>query len=154
MEAFLILAEAYYGVWRYNSPHHSGVFAWFTGDVYLGEWSEGQFHGYGCYRHGPEGVSKGNVYEGQYHQGSRQGSGVYKFKMHGKGPQRANSGGVYLGEWLRGTFNGRGILTYGDDEQFAGEWEEDMKSGLGVRSLIRILSHADVHLGKKFSVLR
>ncbi len=49
-------AESYFGLWRDHEPHGHGMFRWFDGDMYFGEWSGGLFEGYGVYQYGPLGA--------------------------------------------------------------------------------------------------
>jgi hypothetical protein len=41
--------ESYYGLWRADQPNSFGVFRWYDGDMYLGEWDVGKMQGYGVY---------------------------------------------------------------------------------------------------------
>ena len=34
--------ESYHGLWRADQPHGHGIFRWFDGDKYLGQWNDGQ----------------------------------------------------------------------------------------------------------------
>eukprot|EP00960_Hanusia_phi_P038961 753676-Hanusia_phi.AAC.14 len=36
-------SESYYGLWREDQPNGHGVFRWFSGDIYMGEWQIGRF---------------------------------------------------------------------------------------------------------------
>lgn len=48
-------AESYFGLWREDQPNGHGLFRWFDGDLYLGEWNIGKMQGYGVYQYGPDG---------------------------------------------------------------------------------------------------
>ncbi len=42
------------------------------------------------------------------------------------------SGGKYLGNWSRDTMHGYGVMSYANDEQYYGNFEENKKCGYGV----------------------
>ena len=124
--------ESYYGLWRADVPNGHGVFRWFTGDVYMGQWTNGQEQGFGVYRYGPYGEFGGDRYEGMYFGGCRQGTGIYFYAGGQDEDGNPIPGGVYLGEWLKGKMHGMGVLAYSDGEYYVGHWKYDMKDGLGV----------------------
>jgi len=85
-----------------------GILAFFEGDIYLGTFHQGEYHGYGVYKYSDDGPWKGDIYEGRYNKGMRQGSGVYYYIAN---ETAGKQGAVYIGEWIRGTMQGLGILT-------------------------------------------
>ncbi|KAJ1477061.1 hypothetical protein T484DRAFT_1822591 [Baffinella frigidus] len=52
--------ESYYGLFQHNQPHGFGIFRWFEGDMYLGEWKEGALEGYGVYVYSKNGLFPGD----------------------------------------------------------------------------------------------
>ena len=127
--------ESYYGLWRADLPNGYGVFRWFSGDVFMGQWSNGVEQGFGVYRYGPYGEFGGDRYEGMYFGGNRQGTGTYFYAGGIDEDMKPVPGGIFLGEWLKGRMHGFGVLSYSDGEYYVGAWKHDKKDGLGVSFL-------------------
>lgn len=120
--------ETYHGLWRNDQPNGHGLFRWYDGDMYMGEWNVGDMQGYGVYKYGPTGQFAKDMYEGTYFNGLRQGTGVYKYAAK---EETGAGAAVYLGEWLRGMMHGNGLLIYADGETYQGQWKLDKKDGFG-----------------------
>jgi hypothetical protein len=100
--------SSYYGLWRNDKMSGHGLLTFYDGDLYLGNFDQGEYHGYGVYKYSDHGAWKGDIYEGRYFKGLRQGSGVYYYIVN---EAAGKQGAVYIGEWIRGTMQGLGILT-------------------------------------------
>lgn len=100
--------SSYYGVWKNDQMSGHGILTFFEGDIYLGTFDQGEYHGYGVYKYSDHGAWKGDIYEGRYYKGMRQGSGVYYYIAD---EAAGKQGAVYIGEWIRGSMQGLGILT-------------------------------------------
>jgi hypothetical protein len=120
------------------------------GDVYRGEFLNGQYHGYGIYR-----SSGGDWYEGFFYQNLRHGEGklftasrqrlyVGSFvndAEHGYGTiikvkEAVNGRGKqYIGQVRNGQRHGLGTLTFtapdGRPIKFEGQWHNDLLHGPG-----------------------
>jgi hypothetical protein len=112
-----------------------------NGDVYIGEWINGQRHGQGRLLTADGGLMEGHwekgllhgkardvhpsgdMYEGDYFKGMKQGFGRFE-DLH-----RNNS---YEGMWLNDKKHGKGIEQIEDGSIVDGHYENDFKSGFGV----------------------
>jgi len=65
-----------------------------NGEIYVGEWSEGEKNGRGQYE-----FATGDLYEGYWVNGKRHGKGVYRWK----------NGETYNGDWRNDRMNGFGV---------------------------------------------
>lgn len=72
---------------------HAGVFAYYNGDTYSGQWLNGKRNGYGTYR-----WANGAQYTGYYLNGFRNGPGTYYFP----------NGQRIAGTWNNGIYNRQG----------------------------------------------
>ena len=66
-----------------------------NGEVYTGDWSEGEKNGQGQYE-----FATGDLYEGYWLNGKRHGKGVYRWK----------NGETYNGDWRNDRMNGLGVI--------------------------------------------
>jgi hypothetical protein len=68
-----------------------------NGDLYNGEYSDGERDGYGVYL-----WEDGSMYSGEFVNEHKHGYGVYKWK----------NGPTYEGDFRNGTFNGEGTIKW------------------------------------------
>lgn len=132
--------EEYTGEYNVEGKYHGkGVFKFASGDVYDGEWKDGQMDGQGMYKY-----SDGDVYEGNYKNGQYDGYGEYRYasgavykgqhkadKKHGQGVYKYANGTIYEGEWRDGEKNGQGTCQYTSGAVYRGEWKDDKYHGVG-----------------------
>ncbi|KAL1290560.1 hypothetical protein HN51_059052 [Arachis hypogaea] len=117
-----------------------GVYHYFVGGRYEGEWVDGRYEGFGV-----EGWARGSRYKGQYRHGLRHGFGVYRFyagdsyagewcngQSHGIGVQSCNDGSSYVGEFKFGVKHGLGCYHFRNGDRYAGEYFGDKIHGFGV----------------------
>ena len=78
-----------------------------NGDVYVGEFTDGQLTGQGTFT-----FASGGVYVGAWKDDQFNGQGTYTFA----------SGNVYVGEWKDGQRNGQGTYTYENGLVQSGVW--------------------------------
>ncbi|AJF97370.1 Morn repeat protein [Pandoravirus inopinatum] len=88
-----------------------------TDPGYEGEWSNGQFDGYGTYA-----WPDGKHYEGDWRDSRR----------HGQGASTYANGDHYNGEWRNGERYGHGVCTYADGSRYEGEWDGGILWGKGL----------------------
>eukprot|EP00475_Leptophrys_vorax_P017725 TRINITY_DN2431_c0_g1_i3.p1 TRINITY_DN2431_c0_g1~~TRINITY_DN2431_c0_g1_i3.p1 ORF type:complete len:216 (+),score=60.20 TRINITY_DN2431_c0_g1_i3:59-706(+) len=93
-----------------------------NGDVYIGEFKFGKFHGKGRYVFA-EGRGE---YEGEFEDDM----------FHGQGVERYANGSVYKGQFEKGLRHGKGVMTYMKDDgslwgKYNGGWKEGKKHGYG-----------------------
>ncbi|MAW31385.1 MAG: hypothetical protein CMD15_05805 [Flavobacteriales bacterium] len=74
------------------------------GDTYIGEWKDGNMHGYGVYT-----WSDGNIYKGEHRDNLSHGFGSMYYLRPGK-----NQGDVFHGEYKDGKKNGIGTYIWSD----------------------------------------
>ena len=79
------------------------------GEKYIGEFSNGKFHGHGTFAHA------GRKYVGQYKNHKKHGQGTYKYA----------NGDKYVGNWKKGLRHGKGIFTYANGKVEEGTWKKD-----------------------------
>ena len=79
------------------------------GEKYVGEFSNGKFHGQGTFTHA------GRKYVGQYKNHKKHGQGTYKYA----------NGDKYVGNWKKGLRHGKGIFTYANGKVEEGIWKKD-----------------------------
>ncbi|GAV87270.1 LOW QUALITY PROTEIN: MORN domain-containing protein, partial [Cephalotus follicularis] len=105
------------GQYRQGLRHGIGVYRFYTGDVYAGEWSNGQCHGCGIHS-----CEDGSRYLGQFKWGLKHGLGHYHFR----------NGDTYAGEYFADKMNGFGIYQFGNGNRYEGAWHEGRREGLGM----------------------
>ncbi|GIQ88903.1 hypothetical protein KIPB_011255 [Kipferlia bialata] len=80
--------------------------------------------------------SEGNVYKGDWAQGQMSGHGVMTYGSKNRDQMWALMGKEYVvkyvGEWLMGQRSGQGVMTYYDGTVYDGGWVQDQRSGHGV----------------------
>lgn len=86
------------------------------GDVYEGEFQNGEFNGKGTYT-----SANGEKYIGEYKDGKYDGRGSYQFA----------DGDKYTGEYREGKFNGQGTYTFANASKYAGEFKDGSFHGYG-----------------------
>ena len=87
----LCAGDGYVGQCKGYLPHRQGTLLT-LGNVYEGEWKDGQRHG----QKGRMKYSSGEVYEGEWKDDQRHGQGKYTWK----------DGAIYEGEWKDGDTHG------------------------------------------------
>ena len=133
----------YYGHWKDNLEHGSGVIEWFDGRKYDGHWVNGEHHGYGDMewpdgtkydgdwvngqRHGYGDMEwpDDTKYIGDFKEGYREGFGIYEWS----GCSDDANNKKYEGSWKRGDFHGQGTLTKCDDTTYEGNFKNDARHG-------------------------
>ena len=98
--------------------HGFGVLLCDNGNSYEGEWKKDKRDGLGVARY-----SSGDVYDGQWHRGRRQGHGIMYIE----------AGDTYIGSWYNGLKHGAGTYHWADGEVDVSWYQEDKRSGEGVR---------------------
>ena len=87
-----------------------------NGDIYEGEYVDGQRHGKGMYQ-----FRNGARYDGTYSQNKKEGEGTFYYP----------DGSKYEGEWKNDQRHGYGTYTYPNGDTYEGEWEEGLRNGQG-----------------------
>ena len=80
------------------------------GDQYVGEFKDGQRHGYGTFN-----ASTHEHYSGEWQAGLR----------HGQGTQVWTDGKKFIGEFKQDRKNGQGTIFYPNGDRETGRWEND-----------------------------
>ena len=120
------------GIYNNRVRHGYGVYTWFDGRKYDGEWDNGKPKGQGTMT-----FANGDMYVGQFQDGKRHGQGKMTFanrdtyvgefqdgKLHGKGTLTFANGNVYQGEFKNGKQHGQGTLTSKDGKVlYKGNWD-------------------------------
>ena len=102
-----------------------GTYYFVNGDVYVGEFENGIFHGPGVLRKANFREGKkdciGRSYSGNWKNGSRSGKGKY----------HTGFGDFYDGEFLNDTYHGYGVMLYQNGDRYTGAWEKGKWHGEG-----------------------
>ena len=92
-----------------------------SGDIYVGEWKTGKYHGQGTIEY-----SDGTKYVGKWKDGLPNGQGTLT----------DSSGNKYVGEFQDGKRHGQGTYTMSDGSKYAGEWEDSLPNGEGIYAYV------------------
>eukprot|EP00049_Salpingoeca_infusionum_P018003 m.355345 g.355345 ORF g.355345 m.355345 type:complete len:212 (-) comp17227_c0_seq1:241-876(-) len=123
-----------------NARHGKGRAVLPNGDIYEGEYIDGQRHGEGVYR-----FKNGARYVGQYELNKKNGQGTFYYPdgskyegsfsddlRSGQGVYTYPNGDTYDGEWVNGVREGEGTFTYASaGVKFRGSWVKGIRVGEG-----------------------
>jgi hypothetical protein len=84
------------------------------GDVYKGNFKDGEFNGYGVLTY-----NDGSIYKGNWDGSKKKGYGVLTY----------NDGSIYKGNWEDGDWTGKGTYTNSSGCKFYGEWNGTYLNG-------------------------
>ena len=99
-------------------PHGKGIWRSTAGDIYEGDWLNGEMHGQGSYV-----SAKGDFYNGEWKEGLKHGKGIIVFQ----------NGDSYEGDWWHGHKHGIGTWKYGSCKAFYhGAWSKNEWHGHGI----------------------
>lgn len=111
------------GVYKYvgdfvnNLKHGKGKLEYLdTGDIYIGEFNEGEITGKGLYK-----WNTGEQYEGNFIKGIKHGNGKYKWP----------DGSQYIGEYQNGIREGKAKYIWEDGRVFKGMFKDGKPDGKG-----------------------
>jgi len=96
--------------------HGKGRMVCKNGDMYWGEWKNGERHGKGTYI-----WQDGEKYQGEFKDGKYHGQGTYTWPNEPK----------YVGQWRKGKFHGRGTITFTKDSEYKGKFKNGKMHGKG-----------------------
>ena len=105
----------YKGYWKNGKEHGTGTMEWDDGDVYTGEWMNGERTN-GTYK-----WPNGDEYTG----------GFSNNKLHGKGIKKWADGGVYDGDWVMDEEHGKGTYKWADGDVYTGDFLNNKRTGQG-----------------------
>ena len=122
-------------------PNGQGTLIFSNGDVYQGEWLNGEMHGKGRIQY-----AGGAVYEGKWEEDSfvlgigefsKENVGLYKgqlirLRKNGKGILKYDNGDIYDGLWKDDKKKGQGIMKYASGDVYDGYWNDDKLDGKGI----------------------
>lgn len=98
-------------------PHGKGTMYYASGNVYTGEFRNGQRNGQGEFTF----TATGERYVGEFVNDEYCGKG--KFYYH--------AGGVYEGQFMNSERSGMGVFYYKDGSRYEGSWVADKRTGYG-----------------------
>ena len=113
----------YSGCFQGDCENGSGAYKYSNGNVYNGEWKDGERNGSGDYKN-----SDGGVYTGQWKDDYKNGQGTFK----------DSDGTVYTGQFKESSYNGQGTYTNINGVKFSGNWVNDKLEGKGPYDLDKI----------------
>jgi hypothetical protein len=100
-----------------NMPNGKGKLFFFTGGSYIGDWSDGKYHGKGILEY-----SNGDVYSGQFKNNLKSGFGKMLLTNELEEPIE------YKGNWKKGLMHGKGRIEgpiWG--EGWEGKWKRNIR---------------------------
>ncbi|CAD8115348.1 unnamed protein product [Paramecium sonneborni] len=133
----------YEGYWHNDKYHGNGRIIYENGNVYIGQFQEGQYDGEGFLKN----TDQNNIiYEGQWSKGIKNGFGreqmcdgqiyIGQFKQnerHGPGKLfNLRDQYIFEGEWMKGNIYDKGIVAWQDGRRFEGDWKNNMMNGQGI----------------------
>ena len=120
-------AQAKVSYWRkeLRAEKPTETFTFPDGRKYVGEFLDGQFHGWGTFT-----FPDGRKYVGEFRNGVKHGQGTFTFSSR-TGPMAQFAGQKYVGELRNDSFNGQGIYTFPDGAKYVGEFKNDKRHGQG-----------------------
>ena len=115
-----------------------------SGDVYIGEFQDDQYHGYGTFVQKGNDDFKGYSYTGYFSEGMRDGFGVYTYpngsryvghsannQRSGIGTMHSANGDKYTGQWELGEKHGKGTYEFANGGIYTGEFKRGFMEGIG-----------------------
>lgn len=105
----------YEGLVKDGLPSGKGTAYYDNGDVYIGDWQQGNHHGYGSYS-----WVDGRKYEGEWRDDFQNGQGVFHYG--------SRNNAKYEGEFADGSFNGHGVFIC-DSYRVAATWKNNQIDG-------------------------
>jgi hypothetical protein len=93
-----------------------------SGDKYVGEFSDGKYHGLGTYHALSNDQFKGDKFVGEFKDNKRNGQGTYTF----------SGGNKYVGEFRDDKLHGQGTYTFANGYKYVGEFKNDLYHGRGI----------------------
>jgi hypothetical protein len=91
------------------------------GDIYVGEFFDGKFHGQGIFK-----GQDGRKYVGEYKNHKKHGQGTYTY----------SNGDKYVGEWKKAKYSGYGTFFYSNGDKYIGKWKKGRRHGEGTLILV------------------
>ena len=91
-----------------------GTYTWSDGENYVGEFSNGEFHGQGTFTY-----AAGDRYVGEFKDGDFNGQGTYTYA----------NGDKYVGDWKDDERTGQGTYTYANGSKDVGAFENNKLNG-------------------------
>ncbi|MCR9140761.1 MAG: hypothetical protein NXI24_00710 [bacterium] len=100
-----------------NCVNGEGVYVYSTGDVYRGQFTNGNRDGKGSFEY-----ANGDRYDGNFKENKRTGFGSYTF----------SNGDKYVGEFNNGQLKGIGTYRFTDGTQLKGTFTQNGTTGEGI----------------------
>ncbi|KAL2633430.1 hypothetical protein R1flu_004909 [Riccia fluitans] len=153
------------GNWKNDRKDGDGKLVFTSGSSYYGTWLDGKRHGKGkqiqrIIKSKEKGVKRAisitalaregrpdsiyaHCYEGEWLDGLPDGSGRSEWMWDGKSKDDSILINSYIGQYKKGLRHGKGAFYYASGALFRGNWQDNMKVGLGVL----IYETGKVHFG-------
>ncbi|BBN05629.1 hypothetical protein MPTK1_3g14670 [Marchantia polymorpha subsp. ruderalis] len=142
------------GTWKNDRKDGDGCLVYTSGSSYVGTWLDGKRHGKGkqieriipSKEKGGKGALASHIlavegrpdtvfshcYEGEWLRGLPHGRGRSDWPWDGKQKDASILINSYVGDYNQGMRHGKGTFFYASGALFKGNWQENMKVGLGV----------------------
>jgi len=117
-----------------NGTYHGQVtYTYANGDKYVGEFKDGKFHGHGTFHYLANNQFKGGMYVGEFRDNKKNGQGTYT----------SPNGEQYVGEYEDDKYQGQGTYTSPNGEKYVGGYKNDKYHGQGTYTW----ANGDVYVG-------
>jgi len=117
-----------------NGTYHGQVtYTYANGDKYVGEFKDGKFHGQGTFHYLANNQFKGGMYVGEFRDNKKNGQGTYT----------SPNGEQYVGEYEDDKYQGQGTYTSPNGEKYVGGYKNDKYHGQGTYTW----ANGDVYVG-------
>jgi len=110
--------DVYTGEWVNGEITGFGTMQYSNEDIYVGFWLDGQRHGQGVYT-----WSDGRTYEGEYRYSQRYGLGVFT----GWIDMDNGWSGTFKGQSINNSFEGYGVFLFDNGDEFSGEFRNSRR---------------------------
>jgi len=127
--------EVYIGEYKNGDRTGQGTYIYSNGDKYIGTFKDNAISGKGTYIY-----ANGDRYLGEYKNGQRNGQGSYIY-----GPNSQWAGDKYLGGYKNDFFHGQGIYIFASGEIYSGHFLEGKRNGYGKHTYVNGIEYVGEH---------
>ena len=128
----------YIGEFLNGQRHGFGIETFSDGRKYEGEWQMNKYNGNGHLTYADGKSKKGTFVDGRLHGYAVVQTSIATYEgfvahgvFHGKGTYREPNG-EYVGAFFYGVKHGEGTYSYSNGDTYSGQWRRGVRSGMGI----------------------